>query len=93
MGTIKDLALIIFSISMFINGSLFIPQVYKIIRDKSTKGVSLITFFGFNFIQLSAVVHGYLSGDYALAIGMGYSFVTCAMVTALIMFYRYKKNR
>ncbi|MDR2617190.1 MAG: hypothetical protein LBC22_05280 [Endomicrobium sp.] len=50
--------------AMFINAALFLPQVIKLYKTKSTKGLSLITFIGFNIIQLSSILHGYIRKDY-----------------------------
>jgi len=73
---------------MFVNGTLFVPKAIKLYKTKCSKDLSLISFCGFNLIQLTMVVHGYAEGDWALAIGMGYSFFTCAVVTFLIYYYR-----
>jgi MtN3 and saliva related transmembrane protein len=53
-----------FGMAMFINAALFLPQVIKLYKTKSTKGLSLITFIGFNIIQLSSILHGYIRKDY-----------------------------
>lgn len=78
----------LFALGMFINGTLFIPQAIKIFRLKEARDLSLLTFFGFNFIQAVTILHGIIKQDFALAIGMSYSFITCAMVTLLIIKYR-----
>ncbi|MCP4475883.1 MAG: hypothetical protein GY821_15225 [Gammaproteobacteria bacterium] len=41
----------IFSIALFINALLFIPQFLKIWQRKTSNDVSLTTFLGFWFIQ------------------------------------------
>ena len=90
--TPKTLSLIFFSLSMFANGTLFIPQAVRIIKQKSANDLSLVLFLGFNVIQLATVIHGYFQQDKALMIGMGYSFLTCATVSMLIIYYRTKKT-
>ena len=87
------LSLIFFSISMFVNGSLFIPQALKIIKEKRTSELSLIMFAGFCLIQISTVVHGYFQNDLALMVGVGYSLLTCGFVTILIIRYRFLHTR
>ncbi len=83
----KNLIEIAFSLGLFINALLFIPQAIKILRTKNTKGVSLITFLGFNAIQAFTFLHGYLHKDYLLMIGMLLSFITCGIVTVLLIIY------
>ncbi|HAU0134657.1 TPA: hypothetical protein JBF03_10805, partial [Legionella pneumophila] len=41
-----------FSLSLLVNALLFIPQIITLIKTKSSQGLSLITFAGFNIIQL-----------------------------------------
>lgn len=88
MSVWNVLVLWFFGASMFINGCLFIPQAIKIFKMKSAKDISLITFAGFCIIQLSAVIHGYVHNDPALMWGMGYSLITCGIVTTLAFIYR-----
>ena len=81
---------IFFILGLFFNAALFIPQAIKIFHVKNASGVSLITFAGFNIMQFFTVLHGYLSKDYLLMIGFLLSFITCGIVTGLILFYRGK---
>ena len=78
-----------FSISLIVNAALFIPQIISLIRTKSTKGISLITFAGFNVIQLFTLLHGIYVYDYLLAGGYLLSIITCGTVSLLIIYYRY----
>ena len=89
---IKNIIEFVFSIALFINALLFIPQILKIVREKSAKSVSLLTFLGFLLIQLAVVLHGIISRDYLLVAGYLFSMVTCGSVVALILFYRKNKN-
>lgn len=83
-----------FSISLLVNAILFIPQAHIIYKTKSVKDVSLVTFLGFNIIQLVTMLHGFITRDYILAIGYLLSIMTCGTVSGLIFYYRYicKKN-
>ena len=81
-----------FSISLLINALLFIPQIITIIKNKSVAGVSLITFAGFNVIQLFTLLHGLYAEDYLLAGGYLLSIITCGTVTALVFYMRYIKK-
>jgi MtN3 and saliva related transmembrane protein len=81
-----------FSISLLINAALFIPQIIALIKSKSAKGVSLLTFAGFNAIQIFIMLHGLIIKDYLLAIGYFLSILSCGMVTVLVIYYRYFKK-
>ena len=78
-----------FSVSLLVNAILFIPQIQAILKNRSAKGVSLVTFGGFNIIQLFTLFHGLLIGDYLLAIGYLLSVLTCGTVTFLIVYYNF----
>ena len=78
-----------FTICLLANALLFIPQIITIIKNKSSEGVSLITFGGFNVIQLFTMFHGLVTHDYLLAGGYFISIMTCGTVTVLIVYYRY----
>lgn len=80
-----------FSISLLVNAMLFIPQAKIIYQSKCVKDVSLVTFAGFNMIQLFTVFHGLLIHDYALVLGFFLSLLTCGTVTTLIVYYKYFK--
>jgi len=81
-----------FSLGLFINAVLFIPQIMRIVKSKSAKEISFITFFGFWLIQLSTVLHGVLKKDYLLTYGTILSMITCGYVVWLIMYYRLRKS-
>ncbi len=82
----------IFSIGLFINGSLFVPQAIKIFKQKSAKDLSLTTFVGFLITQLAAILYGYQHNDFILLYGYLYSFIMCGIVTALMVIYRPRRN-
>lgn len=86
--SLVDFVNVVFSLGLFFNAVLFIPQALRILRTKSAEGISLFTFVGFNIMQLFTVWHGYLEGDYMLMTGFLLSFITCGMVTILALKYR-----
>lgn len=88
----KDIIEIFFSLGLFINAVLFIPQIMRIFKSKSAKEISFITFFGFWLIQLATVLHGWLRDDYLLTFGTLLSMMTCGTVVGLVIYYRFQKN-
>ena len=86
----KEIVTFFFGLGFVFNASLFIPQAIKIIKTKSARDVSLVTFAGFNFIQLNGVLYGYYQNDLILMYGNLISFITCAVVTLLAIYYRDK---
>ena len=81
-----------FSISLLVNALLFIPQARIIFRTKNVNDVSLVTFVGFNIIQLFTLLHGLITHDYILVLGYFFSIVTCGTVSFLIIYYKYIKK-
>ncbi len=81
-----------FSIGLFANAILFLPQIIRLVRVKNAKSLSLLTFGGFSLIQLFVVLHGFIMKDYLLTIGYFISLVMCGTLTGLIVFYRIKPN-
>jgi MtN3 and saliva related transmembrane protein len=84
----KDAIAMIFGLGMGLNALLFVPQALSIWRSKQAKGVSLLTFAGFNALQALGVLHGCLQHDWSLATGMAVSLATCGSVTLLALIYR-----
>jgi uncharacterized protein with PQ loop repeat len=78
----------LFGFGLFINALLFIPQIIRLYRIKNSKDLSKITFIGFCFMQLSAILYGYLHHDWVITIGYGLSLITCGWTTILIIRYR-----
>jgi MtN3 and saliva related transmembrane protein len=83
-----DLVEVVFSLSLFFNAALFVPQALRIMCTKSAEGVSLFTFIGFHIIQVFTILHAYFAKDYILMTGFLLSFLTCSMVTYLALKYR-----
>ena len=79
---------LVFSLGLFFNAILFVPQAVTIFRKKDAQGLSLLTFGGFNVMQFFTALHGYLVRDYLLMGGFLLSFLTCGTVTFLILYYR-----
>src|SRR3990167_9389215 len=79
-----------FASALFINALLFLPQLRLMIKTKSSRDVSLVTFLGFLIIQLTVVLHGIIHQDYLLIWGYSLSMVVCGILVALIFYYRRK---
>jgi MtN3 and saliva related transmembrane protein len=84
----REIVTFLFGLGFVFNASLFIPQAIRIIKTKSARNISLITFAGFNFIQLNSAVYGYYQNDLILLYGNLISFVCCFTVTFLAIYYR-----
>ena len=82
----------VFSLGLFFNAALFIPHAIALYKSKNVQGNSIITFAGFNVMQLFTAWHGYLVQDYVLMIGFLLSFVPCAVVTFQLFWYRNTKQ-
>lgn len=85
---IERIITFVFSSGLIINAMLFVPQAYKLLKQKSAKGLSLFTFIGFCVTQLAAVFYGLLKDDAVLVYGYFLSLMTCGTVTFLIFKYR-----
>ena len=83
----------IFAISLFINAALFVPQIIILLRKKTARGISLVTFFGFCGIQFFTILHGYIKEDLILMWGYVISLITCGTTTYLIIYYRNKDRK
>jgi MtN3 and saliva related transmembrane protein len=83
---------VLFSLGLFVNAALFVPQIVKLYHTKNTEGLSLITFVGFNLIQLLAILHGVIHHDPVLITGFCLSLFSCGTVTLLLIWYRIKPS-
>ncbi len=86
--SLRDFVDFMFSLCLFLNVFLFIPQAITLFRTKNGAGSSIITFLGFNIMQVFTVWHGYFVQDYLLMLGFALSFVTCGAVTVQLLLYR-----
>jgi MtN3 and saliva related transmembrane protein len=89
----KEIVAVIFGLALMGNAALFVPQAIAVWRKKSDEGISLVTFGGFNLLQVIAIVHGCYQHDTSLIVGMIASLITCGIVTSLTLFYRMKRTR
>jgi MtN3 and saliva related transmembrane protein len=79
----KQAVAFVFGLGMVLNAALFVPQAIHLWRTRTSQGVSIVSFAGFNSLQAIGALHGYFQHDYALMVGMLASLVTCGSVTVL----------
>ena len=84
----KEVVGVIFGLGLMANAGLFVIQAIKILRAKSAKGVSIFTFAGFSFLQMTGILHGIFQKDIYLLSGMVASLLACGTVTILAIIYR-----
>ena len=89
----KDAVALVFGLGMVLNAALFVPQAVHLFRTKTSQGVSILSFAGFNTLQAIGALHGYFQHDYALMVGMLASLITCGSVTLLAVHYRQRGDR
>lgn len=83
----------IIGIGIFINALLFIPQIIKLIKYKNAQGISLLTFIGFDMINILLVIHGLIRHDSILFFGYMASVIMNSLVIILIIKYTYFNNK
>ncbi len=88
--TLTQIVAVAFGLGLLVNASLFVPQAARILRSRSARDVSLITFGGFNLLQAVGIAHGYLQHDPYLMWGMVASFLACGAVTVSAVVYRHR---
>jgi MtN3 and saliva related transmembrane protein len=81
---------ILFSCALTLNAVFFIPQIIKLWQTKDGESLSLLTFFGFNCVQILGILHCYFTKAYLPMLGWVISLGTCGCVTLMIIFYRCK---
>ncbi|MCP4216118.1 MAG: hypothetical protein GY765_15820 [bacterium] len=84
----KEVIAVIFGLGLMANAGLFVIQAIKIVKTKSAKGVSTLTFAGFSVLQVTGILHGYFQDDMYLLSGMAASLLACGTVTVLSIIYR-----
>lgn len=82
----------LFAISLFVNALLFIPQAWRLYKQKESREVSLITFVGFWIGQLLTVCHAFIKNDWILFSGYVFALITCGIVIILTIKYRYNNT-
>jgi len=89
----KDAVALVFGFGMVLNAALFVPQAIHLWRTKTSQGVSVFSFAGFNALQFIGALHGFFQHDRALMVGMLASLLTCGTVTLLAARYAGMERR
>jgi MtN3 and saliva related transmembrane protein len=80
----------LFALALFANAALFIPQAWRIYKNRDGNGISLITFGGFFVTQLLTTLHAFVKDDMILFVGYILAMITCGSVIILALRYRKK---
>jgi len=67
-----------------------IPQITKLLRAKDSRELSIITFLGFNFIQIVTIAHAYFYKEWLLLAGVALLLSVYAYLSCLVIYYRVK---
>jgi MtN3 and saliva related transmembrane protein len=74
-------------IAAFLTTSAFIPQVYKVYKEKNAVGISLTMYLIF-FVGVSLwLLYGYLVGSISIVIANGITLI----LSAIIIYYKLKE--
>jgi MtN3 and saliva related transmembrane protein len=90
---VKNIVAVVFGFGMLLNACLFVSQAWHLWKAKRAEGISVLSFAGFNALQLIGAVHGYFQQDTALMLGMLASLLTCGSVTLLAARYRSARKK
>ena len=60
----KEAVAFVFGLGMVLNAALFVPQAIHLWRTKTSQGVSILSFAGFNTLQAIGSLHGYFQHDH-----------------------------
>jgi MtN3 and saliva related transmembrane protein len=74
---------------MAINACLFVPQALRLWKTRDAKGISIVSFAGFNALQFVGALHGYFQGNHELMVGMVATLVTCGSIMLLCVRFSY----
>lgn len=85
----NNIVIFLYSISFVYTAIAAIPQIYNLLKTKKAEELSLITFLGFNFIQIISAFHAYINHETAFLIGMILLMCAYLPITGLIVYYRY----
>ncbi len=83
----------LYAASLLMNASMFLPQTYKVYKNKSGGELSLLMFLGFGIGQIFAILNGYYFNDPFIFYGFIFTFFTCGSVSISILYYKHFKQR
>lgn len=71
---------------------LLLPQIYRLIKFKEAKVLSLWTFMGFAVLQAALAAHGVVEKSPFLVLGSAASTALSVLVCVLIVYYRIRQR-
>jgi two-component system aerobic respiration control sensor histidine kinase ArcB len=80
---IMDVLEILFNFGLCLNAVLFIPQVYKVYKNKSAHSISLTSYFSLLFVQFVFMLHSIAVNNFIAAVSMGFGSFFCLSVIIL----------
>jgi MtN3 and saliva related transmembrane protein len=87
-----DLTQLLGWIATFLFTIMLIPQIFKTIKSRNVKGVSLLLFVTYLVANIIALIYAYLISQEPLIIKYYFGIIT-AEIYIIIFIWFYKKNR
>lgn len=87
---IKEAIEIFFKFALTLNVIIYLPQIFRLLKIKQAKQISLIMFITFNFMQLIQIFYAYIHNDVSYLIGSLALLICCSYISILIIYYRIK---
>jgi MtN3 and saliva related transmembrane protein len=82
---------VIYSLSFLWTAFSALPQIITLLRTKNSNELSIITFLGFNFIQVVTIAHAYFYQEWLTLAGVLLLLIIYTALSYLIVYYRVKK--
>jgi uncharacterized protein with PQ loop repeat len=84
---------VLYILSFILGGTISaITQLIPLVRTKDASELSLITFLGFNYIQIVSAAHAYLHQEMLFLLGMLLLLALYGTLSGLIMIYKFSSN-
>lgn len=77
-----------FGLGSFLNVLFMLAQLFRLLKTKSAKGVSLITYVGFAYINFSAALYGWQLHSYLMTTAFTLSFFVTVLIVVCIKRFR-----
>ena len=84
MNVDQNIVDLLFGTALVVNAIVFLPQIIKVLRRKTSHVLSILTLGGWIFLQLTLLFYGIVNRNYLLALSCVFSLLTCIVVVILI---------